>query len=80
MQKITSISEIVEAVKGQSKKTIAVAAAQDAEVLKAVHKAVDYGLANAILVGDSDKIQEILSEEGLSPQEFEIIHGQGRSL
>ena len=43
MQKITSISEIVEAVKGQSKKTIAVAAAQDAEVLKAVHKAVDYG-------------------------------------
>ncbi len=74
MQKITSISEIVEAVKGQPKKTIAVAAAQDAEVLKAVHKAVDYGLANAILVGDSDKIQEILSEEGVSPQEFEIIH------
>lgn len=72
--KITKISEILERVRGKAKKTIAVAAAQDGEVLKAVQKAVQYGLANAVLVGDSQEIKKAAEAEGIPLDEFQIIH------
>ena len=40
-------------------KKVAVAVAQDEPVLEAVKEANEKGIANAVLVGDKDKIHEI---------------------
>lgn len=77
---IKSISDMIEAVKGRSKKTIAVAVAQDAEVLKAVYQANQYGLANAILVGDLEAITAIAQEEKIPLDGFEIINESDKEL
>lgn len=47
--------------------TIAVAAAQDRDVLQAIKTAQDIGLARAILVGDESAIRSLMAEIGLSP-------------
>ncbi|EDL64574.1 phosphate butyryltransferase [Bacillus sp. SG-1] len=46
--------------------TVAVAAAEDKEVMEAVSMAVEHGIANFLLFGDSQKIKEIM--EAVSPQ------------
>lgn len=67
------ISEILEYAKNSKTKTIAVAAAQDLEVLSAVSKAKREGIANSILVGDKEKIEEIARQNFIALSEFEII-------
>lgn len=53
--------------------TIAVAAAEDEDVLKAVEYARLEGIINAFLVGDKEKIEAILEENCIDPEEYEII-------
>jgi len=53
--------------------TVAVAAAQDREVLEAVHAAIRAGLAQAILVGDEAQIGPLAKEAGLDPK-VPVIH------
>lgn len=55
-------------------RTIAVAVAQDAEVLTAVESARRYGLANAILVGNEPEILSIAAELNLPLEHYSIIH------
>ncbi len=70
---IRSFREIISCAKERGPKTVAVAVAQDAEVLAAVSEAADKGIAKAILVGDKSRIQKIALEMGINIQGFEII-------
>ena len=54
-------------------KTLSVAVAQDAAVLEAVKVAKEREIANAILVGDEDKIREIGESLGMNMSEYRII-------
>ena len=56
------------------KKIVAVAAAQDAEVLECALTARKLGLADFILTGEKDKISGILSGLGGHPADWEIVH------
>ncbi len=55
------------------KKTRYVAVAQDAAVLEAVKAAKERDIADAILVGDADKIREIADSIGMSLDDYELI-------
>lgn len=70
---IRNIEQIVEAVIKKEPKTIAVAAAQDLDVLLAISKAIENKIANAILVGDKEKIIKIGKENNIPVHNFEII-------
>ena len=68
-----SFSEIYEKVKGSDHmRVVAVAAAEDEPVLQAVAKAKELGLCNAVLVGDQEKIENLLKELHIH-DEFRII-------
>ncbi|MDU2489720.1 MAG: phosphate butyryltransferase [Clostridium celatum] len=56
------------------KKKLAVAVAQDEPVLEAVKAAKDRGIADAILVGDKSKIEEVAMKIDMDLTDFEIIH------
>lgn len=55
-------------------KKVAVAVAQDSAVLEAVKVAKERGIADAILVGDENKINEIAASLHIDLDGFEIIH------
>ena len=54
-----TFDDLIWQVKHCSMKKVAVACAQDDAVLEAVKVAKERGIADAILVGDADKINEI---------------------
>ncbi len=54
-------------------KKMSVAVAQDTPVLEAVKVAHDRGIANAILVGDKEKIEEIAKSINMDLSDYEII-------
>lgn len=56
------------------KKKVVVAVAQDIHVLEAIKAAKERNIADAILVGDSEKIREIALEIDMDINKFEIIH------
>lgn len=70
---IKNLSMLLDAAKGQKKMKLAVAAAQDPDVLGAVCKAAEEGLIEPILVGEVDKIKEIAANEGCSLEGCELI-------
>lgn len=65
--------EMLELAKQKGPKVISVACAQDKEVLVAVEGARKLGIANAILVGDAEKIEQIAKAEGIDTANYEII-------
>jgi phosphate butyryltransferase len=54
------------------KSVVAVAVAEDADVLKAIGEAHHEGIVDALLVGDSDKIKRQLTELQLDARQFQI--------
>lgn len=70
---IKTFDEILDKVKCGETKKIAVAVAQDEPVLEAVRDAKKLGLADAILVGDKQKIEEIANTLGIDLNDFEVI-------
>lgn len=70
---IHSFQELVDSVKNAGRR-IAVAVAQDAEVLIAVRKAADLGIVKPILVGDEAAIKAIAAELNISLDDMEIIN------
>lgn len=70
---IRSFDEVVKAAREYGPKIIAVAVAQDSEVLSAVNNAKNYGIADAILLGDKNEIIEAAKECGADINKFEII-------
>lgn len=65
--------DLISKVNSCSVKTVSVAVAQDAPVLEAVKAAKERNIANAILVGDEDKIREIAAEIDMDLSDYQII-------
>jgi len=78
-QTIRTASQLIEEArnlnKAGKKRRIAVAAAQDPDVLDAVHGASQDGIVDAHLFGDREKILAICEEANLDPSRF-TIHNQ----
>ena len=70
---VTNLDELLELAKKKRKKTMSVAVAQDDQVLKAVASAVDMGLIDAILVGDSKEINSIAGNDHINISNMKII-------
>jgi phosphate butyryltransferase len=68
-----NFEQVVKAARELGRVTVAVAAAQDAEVIEAIKLAGELGLVNAILVGDAESIRPMAQSVGL-PAETRIIH------
>lgn len=69
-----SFQEVLEKVKNNEMKKIAVAAAQDEPVLEAIRDAKACGLADAVLVGDKEKIVAIADKIHFDLTGIEIIN------
>ncbi|WP_132995376.1 phosphate butyryltransferase [Sporanaerobacter acetigenes] len=65
--------DLLELAKKKGPKKLAVAVAQDREVLLAVKKAKELGIADAIFVGDKKEIEKVAKEVGLDLAQFEVI-------
>lgn len=72
--------DILASAKGKGLKKIAVAVAQDEDVLKAVKAAVNAGICVPVLVGDKEKIEEISKEIEFDLKEIEIIDEKDGNL
>ncbi|SDZ09881.1 phosphate butyryltransferase [Proteiniborus ethanoligenes] len=70
---IKSFEEVLQLAKARGPKTIAVAVAQDKEVLLAVNEAKNLGIADAILVGDKEEIIKIANHIAMDLKELPII-------
>ena len=71
---IRNFDEILERVKNDTQKTIAVAMAEDADVLKALEKARSMGLAKSLLTGNAEKIYALMSTNGIDKNNYEVIN------
>ncbi|MCX7841590.1 MAG: phosphate butyryltransferase [Clostridia bacterium] len=70
---IKTMEEMMEYAKGSKKKRLAVAVAQDEDVLHSVHEAHSLGLINVSLVGDKKKIYDIADSLKIDVSGYEII-------
>jgi phosphate butyryltransferase len=68
-----SFDELIAKLDGCPLKKVSVAVAQDAPVLEAVKVAKERNIADAILVGDADKIKEIAASIDMDLSDYEII-------
>ena len=68
-----SFDDLLSKVSSVSRKKVSVAVAQDAPVLEAVEEARVRGIADAILVGDKDKMEPIAKELGIDLGNFEVV-------
>lgn len=69
-----TFEELISHVSGCGRKKVAVSAAQDEPVLRAVQGSWERGIADAILVGDEAKIREIAASIDMDLTPFEIIN------
>ncbi len=70
---VKTLKDLINLAKDKEKKILSVAVAQDREVLISVIEAVKLGIIDAILVGDTDKIEFIAKEESLNINNIKII-------
>lgn len=70
---ITKLSQIIDQVSNRPRKKLAVAYAQDAHTLEAVSQAIDRGIADAILIGESGKIKGLCDAKGIDSSKFTIV-------
>ncbi len=68
---LKNFDELISVVKGGTKKTVALVQANDEHALQAIIAAKD--IVNAILVGDREKISEVLVSLGENPENYEIV-------
>lgn len=71
---IKRFEDIVQNAQAKGPKTIAVAVAQDLEVLLAVNAAKDLGIADAILVGNEEEICRIAAENQIDINKFTLVN------
>jgi phosphate butyryltransferase len=72
--RINTLADLLHAVKALPHKRLAVAWANDAHTLEAVHAAVEAGLVEAILVGDEPLMKQVCQEQGFPQGRFRFIH------
>jgi phosphate butyryltransferase len=68
-----NLNEIITRLKQQPVRRIAIAVADEPEVLLAARQAQDEGLTRAILTGDKSSIEKVAAEHDISLADFEII-------
>jgi len=73
---INSLEGIIKELKINKKVKLAVAAAQDKEVLHAVLDAMNMNIIEPILIGDSEKIKQIAKDLGLDLENIEILEAE----
>lgn len=71
---IKNFDDVLLKVKSQSTKKVAVAVAQDEPVLEAIKGAKEKGIADAILVGDKEKIKAAADKVQMDLSQFEVVH------
>ncbi|MDP4291642.1 MAG: phosphate acyltransferase [Bacteroidota bacterium] len=71
---ITKLDQIVEAVKSRPRKRLIAAYANDKHTIEAISKAIDLGIVEATLVGDTDQIEQICKDDNIDAGKFTIIH------
>ena len=76
---LTSMKSIIDKALTLPRQTVAVACAQDAEALTAVAEAHAMGLADFILVGNTDKIKAIAERIELDLTAFELLDARGEA-
>ncbi|MGQ9856236.1 MAG: bifunctional enoyl-CoA hydratase/phosphate acetyltransferase [Fervidobacterium sp.] len=67
------LSELLDKAKANGKKVVAVAAADDEVVLKAVDMAYNEGIVDAILFGNKEKIEKAAKNANVSLSNFEVV-------
>lgn len=77
MEQIRNLDQLLEYARAVGPKKISVARAEDAEVMEAVENARKAGIANAVLVGDEDKIKEVAAQLGVNLANYEIVDEKG---
>ncbi|WP_042678449.1 phosphate butyryltransferase [Anaerosalibacter massiliensis] len=70
---LKDFQDLLDLAKSKGPKKVAVAVAADKDVLVAIKNAKDLEIADAILVGDKEKIEEIGDEIQLDLSKFEIV-------
>ena len=70
---LKSFEQIIEYARNIGPKTIAVAAAEAEDVLTAVDHAHEEGIANAILIGDKEKIEKLMDENNINKASYKIV-------
>jgi len=70
---IKDFKQLITKLGKHGKKRIAVAMAQDTDILLAIDAAYSAGLAEAILVGDKDALQKIAAEHQLDLNRYQIV-------
>jgi phosphate butyryltransferase len=76
---LTSMNSIIDRALTLPRQTVAVACAQDEEALRAVAEAHSIGLADFILVGNTDKIRPIAETIELDLAPFELLDARGEA-
>ena len=74
------LEDLFDAVKAKEPKTIAVAAAEDQDVMDILKQVTAMGLANFILVGNASRIEELLAQNGLSADSVSIVQADNHAL
>jgi phosphate butyryltransferase len=69
-----SFKDLIAKLEGIPKKTVAVACAQDSAVMEAVKSAKERNIAEAILVGDEEKIKAVADSLAINLADYQIIH------
>lgn len=70
---VKAMDEIIELAKNSGKKRVAVAVAQDDDVLQSLHQAYNMGLIEVSLVGDKEKIFEIADRLQIDVSRHDIV-------
>ncbi len=71
-----SFADLMKKLSECERKKVAVAAAQDTNVLEAVKAAKEKGIADAILVGDEEQIRKIAAEIEMDLSGYEIVNAE----
>ena len=69
---ITKLDQIIELVKTKGKKRLVAAYANDAHTIEAVNEAVDRGIIEAVLTGDTETIKKVCAELKIDVSKFKI--------
>ncbi len=77
---IHELTELIELAKSKPKRVVAVAAAENKEVLKAVRNALQAGIITPILIGNSSKIRSKAEALGFDLGGIEIIDNQNEEI
>jgi phosphate butyryltransferase len=70
---LKNFNQLVTQVKDQPTRTIAVALAEDADILSALEKARASGIVRAILTGRENKILALFKELGIDPKPYQMV-------